>query len=166
MNELNLQPTNNLFADCLCRELDTLDLHYEAKEIDGGRIIGINLPGGKIGNLLFTYLVRENGQCTITHQIIRQTLHTQRAELLEMLNEFNTRQRYVKFSMEEGGRIQGEYEFILPDPSLCNTSELGAFMFSLLVMAADTLDDYCPELLVTIWSGLEELKAEAGIGAL
>lgn len=148
----------NRYSDALQQEMDRLDLNYDVHDLPSeARLFALNLPSETVGTLLFILNCRPNGQITYHVQLASGVTDEQaQVAILRKFNRFHNAQRYLKFSLdEESGNISAEMEFLLPD-SVSDDDELRVFLFSMVVMCQDCLDQYLPELLPLVWKAKQK----------
>lgn len=154
---------NNMYAEALENEMDSLQLHYGKHDLpDGTVIFSIGLPGKKLAHTMFAYLVHPNGQATVQNFAARGVQPFQRIPMLECLNDINCEQKYLKLSLTKTNDVNVESEIIVP--TQLDEVYMGEYLFTMLLLASEALDQYMPRILGILWSEYDDEKDENATG--
>lgn len=150
---------NNIYADALEQEMNSLELNFGRHDIaDGTAFIDIGLPGKKISHHKMIMVIRENGQVTIQSFAARDVKPSQRMAMLECVNKLNCEQKYIKFSLTRDNDVNAELEIIVPKD--LEPEQAAEYLFMMLLAMSQWLDKEIPTIYAVCWAENEEDEEE------
>jgi len=115
---------------------------YEVEDKDGQSAVVVEISGVYVAGskAKFISVDDENDVAVVVEDFLKLS-DTQRANIYPMLNELNGMFRYVRFRMDESGKLIADYDF----PSC--SANLPAQAFELFLTFMDILDDAAKHIL-------------------
>lgn len=132
--------------------LKKADMNYHIRERDESTVIIIPFRAENLPAVNVSMRVEKDGDVKLSVFPIRKVADRFRADVLEILNEFNTRYRFTCFALDFDGDIRVDYDMVLTSEE---PEELEEKLVMLLMLFSDIVDETYIPLFLAARCGLK-----------
>ncbi len=137
------------YSDAIIDALEESGLSYQLHEFEDNVVFSFLVGSSHLPSLNVKLRVSDDGIAKIWCCISRNVNQDKRIQILEILNNFNSQYRYVRFALDEDNDIYASYYFNM----FGEKEEAVKHALAMLLLISKLADMCVPEILKAIWSG-------------